>query len=68
MSLSLAIAIVVMLDIALLSGLAYVMSRAKLLTPHVSATAVTAQRRRARTIRPAKRTARVRSTPIGVEG
>lgn len=37
MSLSLAIAIIVLADIALIGVLAHVMSRAKLLTPHVSA-------------------------------
>ncbi len=36
MSLTLAIVIVVTLDLALILGLAYVMSRAALLTPHVS--------------------------------
>jgi hypothetical protein len=37
MSLSFAIAIIVLADLALLGLLAHVMSRAKLLTPHVSA-------------------------------
>jgi hypothetical protein len=36
MSLTLAIAIVLVLDVALLAGLSYVMSRTQLLTPHVS--------------------------------
>jgi hypothetical protein len=36
MSLSIAIAAIVFADIAMLSMLAYTMSRAKLLTPHVS--------------------------------
>jgi hypothetical protein len=35
MSLSLAIALIIVADIALLAGLAFVMSRAALLTPHV---------------------------------
>jgi hypothetical protein len=42
MSLSLAIAIIVLADLALIGVLAHVMSRAKLLTPHVSATPVLA--------------------------
>jgi hypothetical protein len=37
MSFSLALAIIIVADIALIGGLAYVMSRASLLTPHVSA-------------------------------
>jgi hypothetical protein len=36
MTLSLAIAIIAVVDIALIAGLAYVMSRARLLTPHVA--------------------------------
>ena len=36
MSLTLAIIIVILADVALLAGLSYVMSRAKLLTPHAS--------------------------------
>jgi len=42
MSLSLAIAINVVADISLLAGLAYVMSRAARLTPHVAAVPATA--------------------------
>jgi hypothetical protein len=42
MSLSLVIAINVIADISLLAGLAYVMSRAARLTPHVAAVQVTA--------------------------
>ena len=38
MSISLAVAVNVLADLALLGVLAYVMSRARLLTPHVSAT------------------------------
>lgn len=36
MSLTLAITLIVLADVALLAGLCYMMSRAKLLTPHVS--------------------------------
>ena len=36
MAFSLAIAIIVIADVALIAGLAFVMSRASLLTPHVS--------------------------------
>jgi hypothetical protein len=43
MSLSIAIAIVFLADLALLAGLSYVMSRAKLLTPHTSSDATVAQ-------------------------
>jgi hypothetical protein len=42
MSISLAIAINVIADISLLAGLAYVMSRAARLTPHVAAVEATA--------------------------
>jgi hypothetical protein len=42
MTLSLAIAIIVLADIALIAGLAYVMSHARHLTPHVSAHATAA--------------------------
>lgn len=37
MTLSLAIAIIVIADVALIAGLAYVMSHARHLTPHVAA-------------------------------
>ena len=37
MSFSLAIALIVIADVALIAGLAFVMSRASRLTPHVSA-------------------------------
>ncbi len=37
MSFSVAIAIIVLADVALIAGLAFVMSRASRLTPHVSA-------------------------------
>jgi hypothetical protein len=43
MSLSIAIAIIFLADLALLAGLSYVMSRAKLLTPHTSSAATMAQ-------------------------
>jgi hypothetical protein len=57
MSLSLAIAIIVLADLALIGVLALVMSRAKLLTPHVPATQATAiPVAAARTTRPAART------------
>ncbi len=60
MSISLAIAINVLADLALIGVLALVMSRAKLLTPHVSATQATtlpvSAARAARPVRPAPRT------------
>jgi hypothetical protein len=68
-SLSLAITVIVLADLALLAGLSYVMSRAKLLTPHASSNdAPTPQHTSARAARPARRAARVRNTAIGVEG
>jgi hypothetical protein len=63
MSLSLAIAIIVLADLALIGVLALVMSRAKLLTPHVSATQVTSvPLAAAKTARPARQAARTRSS------
>jgi hypothetical protein len=43
MSLSVAITIIAIADVALIAGLAYVMSRATRLTPHVSARTATAK-------------------------
>ena len=69
MSLSLAIAIIVLADLALLAGLSYVMSRAKLLTPHVPGNGeTTPQHIAVRTARPTRRAAHVRGAVIGVEG
>jgi hypothetical protein len=65
MSLSLAIAINVIADLALIGVLALVMSRAKLLTPHASATpARTIPVAAARTTRPARQAARTRSSVL----
>lgn len=51
MTISLAIALIVIADVALVAGLAYVMSRASKLEPHVSATSAQALER----VRPAAR-------------
>jgi hypothetical protein len=58
MSLSVAIAAIVFADLAMLGMLAYVMSRAKLLTPHVSIGRAAVQTPAA--VAPAKQQARVR--------
>ncbi|HEX3452429.1 MAG TPA: hypothetical protein VHS26_03945 [Solirubrobacteraceae bacterium] len=64
MSLSLAIAINAIADISLLAGLAYVMSRAARLTPHVAAVETTAaeqqpvSQRQPRSTRASRQTAR----------
>jgi hypothetical protein len=42
MSLSVAIAVIVLADLAIIAALSYVMSRANLLTPHLSAIAAPA--------------------------
>jgi hypothetical protein len=42
MSLSVAIAIIVLADLAIIAAVSYVMSRANLLTPHISAMAAPA--------------------------
>jgi hypothetical protein len=70
MSLTLAIAFIVLADIALLAGLSYVMSRAKLLTPHVPGNAPIAAQpsaRHTRRVAPAhsgQRTQRARSASV----
>ena len=65
MSLSLAIAIIVLADLALVGVLAHVMSRAKLLTPHVSATQTASiPVATARTTRPARQARRTRSSAL----
>ena len=47
MSLSLAVALILIADLALIAGVVYVMSRAARLTPHVPANAATDLQRRA---------------------
>jgi hypothetical protein len=65
MSLSLAIVINVLADLALIGVLALVTSRAKLLTPHVSATQVTSVPLAvARAARPARQATRTRSSVL----
>ncbi len=69
MSLSLAIAIIVLADIALIGLLTFVMSRAKLLTPHASgATEATPRRIAARHARQSRNAAHANVHAIGVEG
>jgi hypothetical protein len=69
MSLPLAIAIIVLADIALIGLLTFVMSRAKLLTPHASATAESAPRHVAtRHSRQGRYAARTNVHAVGVEG
>jgi hypothetical protein len=69
MSLSLAIAIIVFADIALIGLLTFVMSRANRLTPHASTTSEAAPRRVAvRHARPARHAAHANVHAIGVEG
>jgi len=62
MTVSLAIAIIVIADIAIIATLAFVMSRASRLKPHVSATSAPAQA----TIPPVQRAAQRR--PQGASG
>jgi hypothetical protein len=65
MSLTLAIAIVVLADLALIGVLAFVMSRAKLLTPHTPAVAAVApQQRTARYPRSRQHNAPARSAAL----
>ena len=59
MSLSIAIAAIVFADLAILAILAYAMSRAKLLTPHVSLLTATVPTSPA-AVRPARAAARMR--------
>jgi hypothetical protein len=70
MSLPLAITAIVLADLALIAGLSYVMSRAKLLTPHISSSDAATPKPRAatRSARPVRRTAHARGAAIGVEG
>jgi hypothetical protein len=56
MSFSLAIALIVVADIALIAGLAFVMSRASRLTPHVSRRAASAADGGLSSTRPTART------------
>jgi hypothetical protein len=63
MTISLAIAIIVIADVALIAALAYVMSRASRLEPHVSAASAQAPE----IARPARRaSARPQQRPSGV--
>jgi hypothetical protein len=65
MSITLAIAVIVLADLALIGLLAHVMSRAKLLTPHVSATHASATPlAAARTPSPTRRAAQTRSSVL----
>jgi hypothetical protein len=68
MSLSIAIAAIVFADLAILAILAYAMSRAKLLTPHVSLVTATVPTSPA-AVRPARaarmRPARASAAPAG---
>jgi hypothetical protein len=69
MSLLLAIAIIVFADIALIGLLTFVMSRAKLLTPHASSTAKAAPRQIAiRHSHQRRHAAHVNVHAVGVEG
>jgi len=69
MSLPLAITIIVLADIALVGLLTFVMSRAKLLTPHMSSTTEHApQQVAARHTRPARHAAHRNVQAVGVEG
>ena len=63
MSLSLVIAINVVADISLLAGLAYVMSRAARLTPHVAAAKPTAAERQVVSHRPPRPARASRQAP-----
>jgi len=70
MSLTLAISLIVLADLALLAGLSYMMSRAKLLTPHASDRLAVTHRASAQLKRPSAATARrhPRRTPARVGG
>jgi hypothetical protein len=67
MSLPLAVAVIIIADVALIGLLAFVMSRAKLLTPHASSAAVASrpQRAAARAVR-SHRHAPSSRTPVRV--